>query len=413
MIPRNARLLALALLAVQCPASAAGGRPAPGLLRGLAGGELPEVPPVAGAPVPSPEEHAAERACRSADPVLVVDNFSTMPGRVRPYIDADGDGTPDVGHGEIVAALYRATGKRVLKRNMDLDGSIENLVRIVGRAAAELEAGTLRISAVNLSQVTEVSLEGLNRDLAVDPPATPAEIGARRAELARAVRRLMDEAGSPAFGKLGEVFARLRARGVPVLFAAGNAGPEKINLLGMLPGAISVGSLRPDGSKAGTSADSSLVGLWRRGEHGARRVPGGLDLDGDGRPDLDAERLSGGPSAAERYAGRPAAELIGALPSGPDWDMFSRESEAGVAYLIEHLPERLYRAEELAGFFKLPPHRRRALVARGPLADKSMRFSFGIDAAGRVVYDPAGTGAPGQVALLSGTSFAAPFLCGR
>lgn len=381
-------------------------------LRGIALNADRGVAAVRGGPVRINDELTVAAACSSDAPVLVMDNFSTLPGGVKPYIDVDGDGKPDVGHGEVVAAIYRASGKSVIPVNMGGDASVENIVRLLGIAAAKIESGEQPISAVNLSQTIDVSFEAYSKELGLPITVTPENVRANREAVRKGVTALMDKMGSPHYGHLAKVFARLKAEGVPVIFAAGNQGPAKSNVLGLLPGAISVGALKRDGSKLSTSADSSLVSVWRLGEHALRKVSSGIDLSGDAAAEFPNELLSGGESVAGRYAGQPASSVLD-VPSGGDWDIINRESRGGFNYLIKNLPEGVYRTEEMIAFFKFKAPQAEALRGRGKYIHKSLKFNFQEDARGGLVYDPAGTGASGQVGLITGTSFAAPFVCAR
>ncbi len=378
------------------------------VLKNLAGNPTVDIPVANGVAVLTPDEFSVSRVCSSNDPVLVLDNFSSLKGRVKPYIDVDGDGKPDVGHGEIVAGVFRVTGKRVILRNLDHDGSVGNLARILG----EVADSKIQLSAINLSQTIDVSFGAYSNELGLSVSVTPENIRSHREAIREGVTALMNRGGSPDYEKLGKVFEKFAARGIPILFAGGNQGPGKSNILGLLPGAISVGALKADGSKVPTSADSSLITVWRLGEHPLRRIPSGVDLDGDDVAEFPNQLLSGGESVASKYAGKPAVATVLEVPTGRDADMYSRKTAAGFKALMEMLKDGVYRTDDMITFFQLSDFQARALRGRGTYMHKSMKFNFREDAAGNLIYDPAGSGDPDQVDEVSGTSFAAPFICG-
>lgn len=376
------------------------------LLCGAARAEEALVAPVAGRPAGAAA--AVERLCGSPLPVVVIDHFVSG-GKVRPYMDVDGDGVPEAAHGEVVAALYEARGRRVLRLDLGGDNSLEKVAELLVVVFRWARAGR-RVAAVNVSQNVDVTLEAVNRDLGLSG-VDAASIGPRRSEVLAAMVQLMREQGAGGLDALVSAARALAASGVPIFFSAGNQGAGKVNLLGLLPGVVSVGALARGGEKAGFSADNSLVELWASGEHVARRVAGGVDLNRDGRGDFGNLALSGGAPFVARYAGRPVAEAVRPLPSDdPFLDSISRESEGGLEYLRGALGEHLYKAEDLAVFFRLDPARRRSLLSRGAYFDATLRYPF--DAAdGRLVFDPEKSGAANQVLLITGTSFAPAALC--
>lgn len=144
-----------------------------------------------------------------------------------------------------------------------------------------------------------------------------------------------------------------------------------------------------------------------------QRMANPADVDGDGADDFGGVTLTGGENIASRYAGKPAAETVLDTPSGGDWDIMSRTSPGGIKWLLDHLPEGIYRTEDMVEFFKMSGPRAETLLKRGKYVHKTFKYSFQEDEQGRIVYDPEGTGAPNQVMMVSGTSFASSFICGR
>ena len=352
---------------------------------------------------------AAARLCASPAPVAVVDHFAGVDTDAD--MDVDGDGKPDMAHGDVLAGLYRAAGRPT--RAYALGGvSLEQTAAAFSRVADDVEAGK-PVAAVNFSMEISVPWAAINRELGVAPPAiTDETVGARRDEVLAGLRALMRSRDDDSFEALLRAASRLSRMGVPIFGIAGNNGPDKVNLMNLLPGVVVVGGLRPDGSKMAVSEDNSLVDLWALGERSFSRVPGGLSVDGDGRADYPASALSGGPAFVDSFAGKPVADVVVPVPSDPELDPILRDTPGGVDYLRQHMPDALFPVEELIRFFRLPRMRADAMRQRGLYFDKTLRYAFGADAAGRITFDPAGTGAPGQALLMSGTSFAPPSLCG-
>lgn len=405
-------LLLAAAFALASPVSAAPS--ALEQLRALAGSRAaPVAGPAATRTLPGPAgaSDPVARLCGSKDPVLIVDNFVSE--GVPPAIDADGDGAPDLEHGDVIEALYRAGGVPTRAWNLKGRRDIPHVAETFGRIHRLVASGRLRIAAINLSHTVEVPWQGLNDDLRLETPATPDNIASRRVELARAVAELMARNDSSGFADLKTAAGRLAALGVPIFVSAGNQTPAKVNLLGLLPGVVSVGALKRDGSKAAFSADNSLVTGWALGEHVFRRVPGGVDVDGDGRAEVADGRLSGGAPRVSRFAGRALEEVRGRLPDDPWLVNIDRKTAAGLEYLQERMTDGLYPVDELIAFFRVSPDKARSFASRGAYFDKTMQYPFAVDRGGRVAFDPAGDGSPGQVMLLPGTSFSAPAFCWR
>lgn len=383
-------------------------------LRAQAGLDPSGIPAVSAAPARKPRTPispgaAAGKLCGGEGVVVVVDNFASGP--IKPYIDVDGDLVPDVNHGDVVAALYKAAGRPTLDWDVEADPSLERLATIFNAVADQVETGALRVAAVNFSQVNYLRWEALNAELDLKPPVTLADLGARRDELGRTMAEYMLENDSPHYSDLSKAFERLERLRIPVFLAAGNRGPAYINTLGFMPAMVNVGALDRAGARAPFSAAGGLIDLWALGEHVFRRAGGGVDVNGDGRPDFGEAPLSGGTPFVARFEGKTVEEAVSATPSEADMPPYSRETPAGIQGLRDAMPDKLFRVEDLIVYFRLSADRARSLRSRGRYFDKTLQFGFTQDASGRVAYDPAGSGAPGQVLLMTGTSYSAPALC--
>ena len=360
--------------------------------------------------VSASDEQRVAAACASPARILIIDNFLEQ-GEVDAYMDVDGDGKPDVGHGDVVSAVYFGAGKATAHLNLRGDGSIANVAALFELAAEKVEKGELKLAGINLSQSVEVPLPAVARDLNIS--VQPSEFGAKREFVNEALIRMMDEHDSPEYGQLSRAVARLAARGVPLFVVAGNGGPDKVNLLSFLPGAITVGGLARDGSKSPSSGDNALVSVWRANQLVLRRTAdGNVDVNGDGVGDFDKSKLTGGATIASRFSGQPVKDAVIPTPKGGDFDILSRETPGGIARLLEEMPDKLYRTEDLIRFFQREGQPYSEVMRRqAPYYDKTMSYPFRADKKGRIVFDPAKDGTQGQVGLLSGTSFAVAAIC--
>ena len=146
--------------------------------------------------------------------------------------------------------------------------------------------------------------------------------------------------------------------------------------------------------------------MWRLGEHALSRVSGGIDANGDGVAEFGPAVLSGGESIAQKFVGQSVADAVLAVPTDPDLDIYSRKTPEGFRILMGHLPDGLYPVDDMIAFLQLPQPLADTLRSRGKYIHSSLVLLFD-EEAGRIVY-----GGPDQVGLISGTSFALPFICG-
>lgn len=112
------------------------------------------------------DESLVAKVCHSSRSVLVIDNFLNPKGpestEVKPYIDVDGDGVPDVAHGELVSAFLLASHKSVKKYNLEKKTSLPEMVEHFATVLKIVKSGELDISAINLSQIIPLRFEALD-----------------------------------------------------------------------------------------------------------------------------------------------------------------------------------------------------------------------------------------------------------
>jgi hypothetical protein len=369
-----------------------------------------EATPATERTAPTAVETLINRVCSDlGKPVVIVDNFAppaASPDAYPKNVDINGDGSPDEYHGGYIRSLYEARGHRTLEVNLAGESSLPNVIRVFNDLADKITAGTLAPSAISFSQAIDLTYAGASAELGLEPVLTPENMGARRQEVLNALMKTYPQLPTK---ELVAAFQRVADTGVPIIGIAGNQGVGKFNLMNLLPGVITVGALGYNGNRTAYTADNSLVGFWRRGEHVVLRTEAGADINADGTVDYPADRLSAGESIVRRYVGtRPVVRQIpGNLHS-------LREMAPPPVFLRilrDELPEGLYRTRELGELYGMSEALINAKLARGEYLHKSGEYSFSTDHEGRLVYNPDGTGNPNQVALLSGTSYAPPLIC--
>lgn len=195
---------------------------------------LAEVAPLNLAPLKgvaqlSPDEAKISQVCSSHAPILLLDNFSTLEGRVPPTADLDGDGRFDLGHGEVVSALYQMTGKQVQQININGDGTIPHLIQLLEPIAEKLESGAIELAAISLSQTIDVSFRALQQELSL-PQLTASNLASLRERTRDGINDLMKRGGSTAYGELSVIFSRIAAHGVPTKLMFSDSCPGRFRL---------------------------------------------------------------------------------------------------------------------------------------------------------------------------------------
>jgi hypothetical protein len=352
-----------------------------------------------------------ETVCRAKKPVLVFDIFAMRPtptspfSQSRPTHDFDGDGIPDGAHGDYVAAIYEAAGKKVMPFNIPARlRNSDDIITVYRTLAERLENGTIaRPAAINISAGTILYFRELIENL---PAARDAITATERGERGRqALAFILNDTSEYAayYRDLYAVFQRLQALGIPVIAAAGNddcTEADAVNVLSLMPGVVTVGALDYKGKIASYSCESSLVSVHSTGEFFARAVEGGIDINGDGTPEFPAGKLSGGETIAKYYAGRKLKNVLVKPP--PPYEknpyFFTQMMRTG------QLPEGIYPTDKIV--------RGGYTEGKGTYTHYPSFTDFTVTPDGVLKFDPAGDGDPKKVLRLPpGTSFAAPHIC--
>lgn len=214
-----------------------------------------------------------------------------------------------------------------------------------------------------------------------------------------------------------DLFSRLEKLNVLVIVAAGNFGPGFVNFFSLLKSVTSVGSLEINGNKLLTSADNSLVSIWRSGVVVPVVTPGGIDLDGDGQADFKTNLLSGGPAIVGNIIGRNVDEVVVPVSNKfLTWiEKVARADHLALNAAINVIDDGLYEVNDLLTLPTVTTGTAQLFRSLGQYAlklkDGPPRYFFKADASGRLVFDPSGTGKPNQRTRIGGTSFASPRVC--
>jgi hypothetical protein len=353
--------------------------------------------PESPAPVTMHDAEVIAKVCKSSAPLLVIDTFRTrkpdygvaqtgIPGML---FDIDGDGVGDITHGEVVAKVAELSGKTVLTygapdgRLMDVTGdALDDVI-------ARLEKNTMpKPSAILIAITNNIDRHWLET---YAESVTPDTIGAKREALMRMIEKHWKD--NPAVPNHARI-KRLNALGVPVIMAAGNGFSHDVYNSYGLAGAILIGSLTHDGRHiAPYSNQSSMVTEYRIGDFIGRRVPGGIDIDNDGKADFPSKMLSGKRSLAETYNGQ-AAQPLPVTPNGYENGFYRLKDDLAQNNEID--PENPPANLGIYGDYVLKPHMTPFFIENG-----------------RWKFDPARDGDKRQVSTITGTSFALPNICSK
>ncbi len=346
-------------------------------------------------------EGAVNRICESADPLLVIDGFyARRPDfgtQSPPNVDINGDNLYDIGHGDLTEKIARNTGKETIAYGVsDVEGALtmdgisyalEDSLRLIKEGSMRKPAAVI-LAVENSMGITDFPFH--------DMGLTPENAAGKHEQIIRQHESV--------FGRntIKGTIQKFADAGIAVVTVAGNGYSERrINMLGVF-NTITVGALNYKGdARAPYSNDNSVTDIYRTGDVIVRRVSGGVDIDHDGNADFPEELLSDGPSPAERFNGQPLsrheiapADLTDALLAGMDGFIPTVDALHGIKGV------NISRAERAAEYY-------------GSYVHILSRQFFRVDAQGNLLFDPSNTGDRSQIALINGTSFAAPAICGK
>lgn len=384
---------------------------------------------------PSPGDLRLQAACHSTDPVLVIDNFPISQSATNPsdfseaeillnpkgrIVDIDGDGIPELFHGELVEAIARQSGHKTERLNMEGSLSLPELAEFLEPVVEEIESGKKRYSRINLSQENPLRLSAFKADLFPDDPTFPEIDATNIAQYRdRIFEKFWQDRPDLKIKELSEIFRRLEKAGVPVIVAGGNFGPSFVNLFSMMPGVLTVGSLDHKGDRLHTSANNSLVRHWVLGVVVPKMAGGGVDINGDGKPDFPKSQLTDGTPIVSAYHGKPVSTMV--QPVDRDFrDWLNRVGHDGLLVpnaALNVIDPGLYKVSEIVSLPTVNQPTANMFRSLGEFAlkrkDGPPRIFFTSDRNGILRFDPKGDGSEGQLTRIPGTSFAAPAICNK
>lgn len=344
-------------------------------------------------PPPRSEAQIVDDICASDKPRLVVDFFGLNKpdfGVQAPYytVDVDGDYISDMAHGDIVAKVAEFSGQKILTFGLKTDSKKMDRMEVAEdfkTIVAMLRSGKIPpVSAISFSVGMPIDIAVINsffhersassgeRGIVI----TPDNIGQKKGLV---IARFQEKAAwgdEYAKGILEAVdsYNDLQEMDIPLITAAGNQySSSRVNLNAIF-GGISVGALTHDGKEiAPYSNANSITHIYRIGDFISRKVPGGVDINNDGVVDFPDAVLSAKPLGSIKF------ESVGTYGKG------KKLSAEMIGSWSRNYGDYVYDGHK--GFRK--------------------------QQGGKITFDPAGTGDPSQVAIITGTSLAAPNICGR
>jgi hypothetical protein len=389
------------------------------------------------------------RSTSGAGPVFAfVDNIGpTSDGR----IDIDGDGTPDIAHG-VVAAINlksRMANARVLMVDSEASpaGSqnpqevtrqgCQGRIRAFQQLTERLNRGE-RLDGVNFSCATAgTTLTELGEVIGMDlSPTVMAglrgpQLQRTHEEIRQRLFRLADQADRVPmddrtyryayYGKVLQSMEAVSRRGVPIYVAAGNEGPNHLNLYSLAQGAISVGAVNARGERTVYTADDStnpFVTRYAQGDFNIRAIRqngqvSGYDINGDGRVDVPAHLVSGRgrfvhPTLSQ-LNGRPLSEVL-LRPTELAHLQSSGLNEHSIR-MVPELDRRVMTVEQYGQLRGLDAQTVQRMKSQGDYTTWDGQWTFRLRQDGRLVYNPDGSALPADALVVGanrGTSFAAP-----
>lgn len=206
-------------------------------------------------------QSAPIQANGSGPSIVVIDQTSASSSG----IDLDGDGVRDRSHGEVVNDFIRSQIPNANISNVEIPNyEPATLTGLFNSVSAQVDQGQ-RVDAVNFSQQTFNSIRELAQVTGL--PLNNDNLAQFKPQIKATLRQYaQNPAAAPAGAErftqwLSTIDAMegLASRGVPVYVAAGNDGPDQINMFALADGAVVVGARDANGNRTSYTADNSLV----------------------------------------------------------------------------------------------------------------------------------------------------------
>lgn len=239
--------------------------------------------------------------------VIVADNFQTRDQ------DVDGDGKTDATHGDVIANGLKSQGFQTSKVDLPFlsdQRTEQGPGQAVHSIADKVSDGSLSTKpgdVVNMSfgpgkdptfeQAN--TLFGFSGENALTPQNLKEKTPAVQAKIAELASK---PDAHPLYRDWHDTqtgIKRLQDQGLKVVHAAGNDGPDKFSP-GFLGADHQLSATDAKGRMLGASANHSLTTPAQGLFNNTRTRDGGIDINGDGKPEFRKDQLSGGVSRLDQ-----------------------------------------------------------------------------------------------------------------
>lgn len=265
------------------------------------------------------QQHFSDNSQKPSVPmrIAIVDSFT------KKTKDINGDGCPDLAHGEVVEAIARGNLKyspEIVRFDDKSDGG-EPLENDLLDCFKAIEADK-SIKAVNVSIASTTSFSDVN-DFCSDK-LKKSKKGVNADNISANKKELVALLGEGKTNPLKKVITSLEniAKNAAVFIAGGNSAAKEFNLYNFAEGTIGVGCMETNDAlklhhsytkKSAFSGDNSLLRVFSKGEYDI--VPMykdnnvvGYDITEDGVLDIPVTKITGYP-AINRFVGKDIDEL--------------------------------------------------------------------------------------------------------
>jgi hypothetical protein len=261
---------------------------------------------------------------------VVVDGFESK------SVDVNGDGTPDISHGEFASRIAERTAAQA-KRTVSVDrveidkktNGSRDFESTFNKLTQRLKSGE-RIDSVSLSQSLKLpvfdaqgkqtggvdpSVERVSQALypndakkqAAFAKAAKSQAGLSSAQKAE-VRQLFEKYYGGSLGAYKTMVSEAEKRGTRVFVAAGNE-PGQINPFSLYEPTITVGATSAQGVQAKWSSRVGTTDTFAPGEMNLKRVNGGVAVNSDITPLVSDAELSKGTHRLAGVIGQPYRQV--------------------------------------------------------------------------------------------------------
>ena len=341
--------------------------------------------------------------------VAFVDNFSTKD------VDINGDGVPDLSHGDVVVRTARAFNPDIEPIRFDVgvtpddsaqQGHVKKLIQL-HRLCRGIVDGNKPVDAVNMSVISEMRLADIT-----GPSSQPVDAQSIVQVRPLLVNAMLELNQLARYWTL-RLMEGLVESGVPVYVSAGNSGKDYFAVENLAQGVTNVGATNAKGEKTPYTGDNGLVNRFAQGTFNITPTAEGFDFNGDDVPEVLNQEVSATTAMPEatRFVGKAFEQVF---PTDDDLATVNEELGKGAEFArIPLVRDRLFQLSMLATLFEPVrmfnhPRELGLVIPQGELIG-----GFTVNRQGRIVYDPDESGRPNTINHFWGTSFSSPAALGQ